>query len=134
MKLHAESCILHAKEFFLYFTWPLIATLLRVYYAHTRDNNTRGIHCLRQNYTHTYSSPCSAFSGRARRWMWQTFVRIVLQKVTMIFVDILMKNYASTTKNKTSGWIGMSTCIVLMQTVYSKTMLFSMRVPGTGRN
>ena len=32
MKLHAESpCILHAKEFLLYFTWPLIVTLLRVY-------------------------------------------------------------------------------------------------------
>ncbi len=38
MKLHAESpvlhaessCILHAKEFLLYFTWPLIVTLLRV--------------------------------------------------------------------------------------------------------
>ncbi len=29
--LHAESsCILHAKEFLLYFTWPLIVTLLRV--------------------------------------------------------------------------------------------------------
>ena len=38
MKLHAESpvlhaessCILHAKEFLLYFKWPLIVTLLRV--------------------------------------------------------------------------------------------------------
>ncbi len=30
--LHAEfSCILHAKEFLLYFTWPLPVTLLRVY-------------------------------------------------------------------------------------------------------
>ena len=41
MKLHAESpvlhaestCILHAKEFLLYSTWPLIITLLRVYYT-----------------------------------------------------------------------------------------------------
>ncbi len=39
MKLHAEStvlhaesyCILHDKECLLYFTWPLIVTLLRVY-------------------------------------------------------------------------------------------------------
>ncbi len=39
MKLHAESpvlhtessCILRAKEFLLYFTWPLIVTLLRLY-------------------------------------------------------------------------------------------------------
>ncbi len=38
MKLHAESpvlhakssCILHAKKFLFYFTWPLIVTLLRV--------------------------------------------------------------------------------------------------------
>ena len=30
--LHAESsCILHAKGFLLYFTWPLIMTLLRVH-------------------------------------------------------------------------------------------------------
>ncbi len=30
--LHAEfSCILHAKEFLLYFTWPLPVTLLRVW-------------------------------------------------------------------------------------------------------
>ncbi len=30
--LHAElSCILHAKEFLLYFRWPLAVTLLRVY-------------------------------------------------------------------------------------------------------
>ena len=29
--LHAESsCILHAKEFLLYFTWPLIVALLTV--------------------------------------------------------------------------------------------------------
>ena len=29
--IHAElSCILHAKEFLLYFTWPLPVTLLRV--------------------------------------------------------------------------------------------------------
>ena len=39
MKLHAESpvlhaetsCILHAKELLLYFTWPFIVTLLRLY-------------------------------------------------------------------------------------------------------
>ena len=56
-------------------------------------------HCPHQNYTHTYSSPCFAFSWAMVSW----------------FVDILMKNYTSTSKSKTRGWIGMG--IVLMQTL-----------------
>ncbi len=40
--LHAEfmefSCILHAKEFLFYFTWPPYLTLLRVYCRVSRFN------------------------------------------------------------------------------------------------
>ena len=73
---------------------------------------------------YNYSSPCLGFivyrlksvSGRG----------IVLHQyvnkyhcdffILNLFVDILMKNYTSTTKSKTRGWI--DTGIVLMQTVF----------------
>ena len=55
MKLHAEStvlhtessCIVHAKEFLLHFTWPLIITLLRVYYRIEKNDSVQEwFHCL----------------------------------------------------------------------------------------
>ena len=45
--LHAEfSCISHAKEFLLYFTWPLPVTLLRVHlnlYGYQSHNNSTAL-------------------------------------------------------------------------------------------
>ncbi len=39
-ELHTESsCILHAKEFLLYVTWPLIVTLLRVWFFIINDHD-----------------------------------------------------------------------------------------------